>query len=168
MKRIITSIFLAALSVTSIFALDKVEGFWKSVDESGKVTAIWKVYQKNNKLFGEIVTVPGQSDATIASACTGTYKDFPVSGDVSKMTVVNTPFIYGLSMKTQGQWEGGNIIDPKEGKLYKCKITFREQDGKKYKTDTLEMRGEIGLGIGRSQFWERIQESEIDSFRFKG
>lgn len=168
MRKLVSFCLIALISFTSLYAADNVEGFWKSVDEEGKVTAIWKIYQKSNVLYGEIVTVPGQSDATVASACNSTYKDFPVKGDVGKMTVVGTPFIYGLSMKSAGQWQNGNIIDPKDGKLYKCKITFRAQDGKKYKTDVLEMRGEIGLGIGRSQYWERIDEKEIDAHRFKG
>ncbi|HOC29388.1 MAG TPA: DUF2147 domain-containing protein [Treponemataceae bacterium] len=169
MKKLAALCLVAAFAAAGLSAADKVEGYWKSIDETtGKVTAIWKIYQKDSKLFGEIVTVPGQSDATIASAATGNYKDFPVSGDVSKMTVVNTPFIFNLKMKSAGQWEGGNIIDPKDGKMYKCKIVFRAKDGKKYKTDVLEMRGEIGLGIGRSQYWEKCEESEIDQYRFKG
>lgn len=169
MKKLVALCLVAAFAVAGLSAADKVEGFWKSIDETtGKVTAVWKIYQKDGKLFGEIVTVPNQSDSTIATACKSSYPDFPVKGDVSKMTVVNTPFIFNLKMKNAGQWEGGNIIDPKDGKIYKCKINFRAKDGKKYKTDVLEMRGEIGMGIGRSQFWEKCEESEIDQYRFKG
>lgn len=167
MKKILLTSLLAFLCIASLVAADKVEGYWKSVDEEGKATAVWKIYQKNNILFGEIVVVPGQSDSKIASGCKSSYKDFPLSGDVSKMTVINTPFIYGLKMKSPGQWEGGNIIDPKEGKLYKCKITFRAEDGSKYKTDILEMRGEIGFGIGRSQYWERSSAEAAENLRIK-
>ena len=165
MKRLATLCFLAVFGVSLLAAADKVEGFWKSVDETGKTTAAWKIYQKDAKLYGEIVTVPGQSDSKIADACLPSYKGFPVSGDVNKMTVVNTPFIFGLSMKKEGQWEGGNIIDPKDGKMYKCKIAFRAADGKKYPTDVLEMRGEIGMGLGRSQYWVRTTEAEIAALR---
>jgi len=165
MKRVITLCFLAVFDLCAVSAADKVEGFWKSIDETGKVTAAWNIYQKDGVLFGKIVTVPGQSDAKIADACLPSYKGFPVPGEVNKMTVVNTPFIYGLKMKSEGVWQGGNIIDPKEGKLYQCKITFRAADGKKYKNDMLEMRGEIGLGIGRSQLWERSSEAEIETLR---
>jgi len=165
LKRLATLCFLAVFGVSLLAAADKVEGFWKSVDETGKTTAAWKIYQKDAKLYGEIVTVPGQSDSKIADACLPSYKGFPVSGDVNKMTVVNTPFIFGLSMKKEGQWEGGNIIDPKDGKMYKCKIAFRAADGKKYPTDVLEMRGEIGMGLGRSQYWVRTTEAEIAALR---
>lgn len=165
MKRLITVCCFALFGLVTLAAQDKVEGFWKSVDEAGKTTAAWKIYQKDAVLFGEIITVPGQSDAKLADKCLPSYKGFPVVGEVNKMTVVKTPFIYGLKMKSPGKWEGGNIIDPKEGKLYQCKINFRAADGKKYKTDVLEMRGEIGLGIGRSQFWVRTTEAEIETLR---
>lgn len=168
MKKLLALCVMAVLAVSALSAADKVEGFWKSIDEkTGKVTAAWHIYEKDGKLFGVILTVPTQKDSTIADTCKSSYKDFPVSGDVSKMTVVNTPFIYGLKMKSTGQWEDGNIIDPKDGKLYKCKITFRPADSKKYKSDMLEMRGEIGMGIGRSQLWERTNEDEIESLRMK-
>lgn len=81
------------------------------------------------------------------------------------MTVVGTPWIWGLTQKSAGQWAGGNIIDPADGKVYKCKITFRAADGKKFKEDTLEMRGEIGMGIGRSQFWKRSTPEDIDQIQ---
>lgn len=57
------------------------------------------------------------------------------------------------------------FIDPNDGKMYKCKITFRAKDGKKYVQDTLEMRGEIGLGIGRSQFWVRTTKEDASALR---
>jgi uncharacterized protein (DUF2147 family) len=162
MKKLATLVILAVFSVGMLAAADKVEGLWKSIDEKdGKVTATWKIYQKNGTLFGEIINVPNQADTTLAVNCKGPYKDFPVPGDVSKMTVINTPFIFGLKMKTPGQWEGGNIIDPGDGKMYKCKVTYRPADGKKFKTENLEMRGEIGMGIGRSQFWERATDTEV-------
>ena len=165
MKRLATLCFLALFAFGTLSAADKVEGFWKSIDETGKTTAAWKIYQKDAVLYGEIITVPGQADSKIAESCLPSYKGFPISGDVSKMTVVNTPFIFGLKMKAPGQWESGNIIDPKDGKMYKCKIVFHAADNKKYKTDALEMRGEIGMGIGKSQLWERTNEAEIASLR---
>ncbi|MFQ3547325.1 MAG: DUF2147 domain-containing protein [Termitinemataceae bacterium] len=155
--------FVAAVAV--VFAADPVEGLWKSVDEQGVATAFWKIYEKNGVLYGEILKAIGKPDDQIATACKPSYKNFPISGEVNKMKVIGTPWIYGLKKKAVGQWEGGNIIDPGKGDLYQCKITFRPADGKKYKTDVLEMRGEIGLGIGRSQFWLRTTEAEIASAR---
>lgn len=160
MKKIIfVCLMLLAFSFT--WAQDVVEGYWKSVDESGVITAGWKIYQKDGLLYGEIVKVPGQAEGTLASECKGPYKDFPIAGDTSKMTVINVPWIFGLLPVKPGSWANGNIIDPNDGKMYKCKITFKAKDGKKYLEDTLEMRGEIGLGIGRSQYWKKSSLEEI-------
>jgi uncharacterized protein (DUF2147 family) len=81
------------------------------------------------------------------------------------MTVVGTPWIFGLAMDRPGQWSHGNIIDPESGNLYQCKISFHAADGNRYKHDTLEMRGEIGLGIGRSQFWRRTTREQAAALR---
>ncbi len=169
MKKLVASLVMAALCVMALAAEDAALGLWKSIDEkTGKVTAYWRVYEADGVLLGEILTVPNQSDETIAKDCKASYKDFPVPGEVNKMTVVKTPFIFGLRKKAPGQWANGSIIDPKDGKIYKCKITFHAADGKDYAEDTLEMRGEIGLGIGRSQYWKRTTEEEIRENRFTG
>ncbi len=162
MKKALIVFAAFALCAFAAAAADPVEGFWKSVDEkTGEATAFWKIYDKGGVLYGEIVKIVGKSDDTIATEAKSSYKGFPVQGDVSKMRVVGTPWIYGLSKKSEGEWAGGSIVDPKKGDLYKCKIAFRKADGKKFPQDVLEMRGEIGLGIGRSQFWQRVSESEI-------
>jgi uncharacterized protein (DUF2147 family) len=79
------------------------------------------------------------------------------------MPVIGTPWIYGLTRDKTGQWSGGRLINVEDGSIYKCKIMYRPGDGKKYQTDTLEMRGEIGLGIGRSQFWRKTTRQHASS-----
>jgi uncharacterized protein (DUF2147 family) len=47
-------------------------------------------------------------------------------------------------------YEGGKVLDPKNGKSYQCKISL---DGK----DKLIVRGYIGISLfGRSQTWVRF------------
>ena len=148
------------------FAADPVEGYWISMDEkSGKATAGWEIYTVGNQLFGKILSVADHPQAEKASKCKDSYAGFPVQGKVSEMTVVGTPWIFNLTMDKAGNWSGGQIIDPNDGKMYKCKITFRPLDGKKYSKDTLEMRGEIGLGIGRSQYWQKATKDEASALR---
>jgi uncharacterized protein (DUF2147 family) len=149
------------------FAADPVEGFWISWDEkTGKATAGWEIYNTGGKLFGKILSLADKAQNIKADKCKDTYKDFPVAGKVNEMNVVGTPFIFGLTVDKQpGSWSGGNIIDPEDGKMYKCKITYRPADGKKFLVETLEMRGEIGLGIGRSQFWRRATQAEASGLR---
>lgn len=149
--------------IQGIFAQDPVFGLWKSIDENtNKVTGIWKIYEKNGTLFGEMVMTLGHYPDEAAKSCKSSYKGFPKAGNVNKMPLVGTPFIYNLIKKSEGSWYKGYIINPANGKHYNCKIIFRKADGKKYKVDTLEMRGEIGLGIGRSQYWLKTTQDEAD------
>jgi uncharacterized protein (DUF2147 family) len=57
----------------------------------------------------------------------------------------------GLKYAGNGEFEGGTIYDPNNGKTYKAKAT---QTG----PDTIEARGYIGISlIGKSQTWKRIE-----------
>lgn len=146
----------------SLFANEIVEGLWKSIDEEGVVTGIWKIYVKDSKLYGELQYVPNEDSTTIASSCRESYKEFPLTGKVNEMPLLGTPFIYKLEKKSDYEWRNGYIIDPANGKYYWCKIKFHKAGTKKYKVDTLEMRGEISWGLGRSQYWVSVTQAELD------
>ena len=166
MKKIVlfTAIFLFTFGVC--FGADFAEGFWISYDEkSGKATAGWEIYTVGDKLYGKPLSVADHPQDVTAYKCKDSYAGFPVAGKVSQMIVVGTPWIFGLTMNRPGVWSGGNVIDPDSGTMYKCRITYHATDGNKYKVDTLEMRGEIGLGIGRSQFWRKCTRAEASAIR---
>ena len=167
MKKIIPLFFVFLFISASAFAADPVEGYWVSWDEkTGKATAGWEIYLVGDKLFGRILSVAGFPQDVKASNCKESYKGFNVPGKVNEMTVVGTPWIFDLTNDKQGVWSGGSIIDPDGGSMYKCKITFHlAGSGRRYTVDTLEMRGEIGLGIGRSQYWQRGTRQEASSLR---
>jgi uncharacterized protein (DUF2147 family) len=152
---LITAFFI---SVPFGFALDPVEGYWDSIDDkTNEVTAKWHIYADGNTLFGKIVFLVGFDPEIKADLCKGPYENFPVTGDTSSMTIVGTPWIYGLKLKSAGVWTKGNIVDPNDGKLYGCEITYHAPNGKKYLAPTLEMRGKIGP-FGRSQFWRKSEQ----------
>lgn len=146
-----------------VFATDPVIGYWVSYDdESGKAEAGWQIWEQNGKLYGKIVSLIGKSKDEKATGAKGRgpYEGFPQAGKLEDMTVIGTTWIYDLQKKSEGNWEKGFIVDPKNGKRYKCKIVFHKADGNKYKKDTLQMRGEIGAGIGRNQWWLASTEAE--------
>lgn len=156
MKKTAVFFGLAFLLTGFCFAADPVEGYWLSVDDqTGRVTAGWEIYQEGGKLYGKVLSTAEHGQDVKAVFCRESYRDFPVAGKVNQMTVVGTPWIFGLVREQEGRWSNGNVIDPTDGNIYKCKITYHPADGKKFMTDTLEMRGEIGLGIGRSQYWRK-------------
>lgn len=156
---------LMVMTAALCFAKDPCEGYWISVDEkTGKPTAGWEItVDANGILSGKIVHNAVQPDDVLAydTKGKGPYDDFPVKGDMSKMTVVGTTWIYNMKKDSEGKWSGGRIVNPQDGNRYKCKITFHKAgESKKYPVDTLEMRGELGAGIGRSQFWKAATKEE--------
>lgn len=120
-------------------------GRWRTIDdETGKERSIVRISQVNGEMQAvveKIFDLPGDDPAHLCKFCLAERKDKPVIG----MTIM-----WGMQMKTDTKYDGGSILDPNNGKTYRCKMTLLEQ-GKK-----LEVRGYIGISlIGRSQIWLR-------------
>lgn len=124
-------------------------GTWKQVDDvTGKVKSIIQISETNGELQGTVTQLLNRSAADVArdgehakcTKCDGARKDQPIEG----MTIM-----WGVS-KDGDVWDGGKILDPKSGKIYKVKLTL-EDGGQK-----LDVHGYIGFALlGRSQTWER-------------
>ncbi|MBR4372860.1 MAG: DUF2147 domain-containing protein [Treponema sp.] len=167
MKKIIALLAALLVSVTSVFAVDPSVGLWKSIDDkTGKITAIWNIYEKNNMLFGTIAAVVDNPQDVIASACKKSYKDFPVAGNVNEMKTVGTPWIYNMKRESEGSWSKGSIIDPGSGKMYGCVIKYlsagQKNKGFTAKEPTLAMAGTFGP-IKVFQYWVRASEADVAS-----
>ncbi|MDR2258596.1 MAG: DUF2147 domain-containing protein [Treponema sp.] len=164
MCKFVTGICLFFLMGGFCFALDPAEGYWLSVDDkTGKTTAGWEIYQEEGKLYGKVLSTAEHAPDVRAERCKESYPGFPVPGKVNQMIVTGTPWIFGLTRQGEGRWGNGNVIDPTDGNMYKCRITYHPADGTRFTEDTLEMRGEIGLGIGRSQFWRKTNRETAAS-----
>lgn len=121
-------------------------GLWKTIDDDTKeAVSFVRVWIENGQLFGKIeklIRKPGQDPNPLCVKCTGEKKDKPWTG----MTIV-----WGLTQE-DGTWAGGHILDPDNGKTYKCKLKV-EDGGQK-----LAVRGYIGISLlGRTQTWLRAE-----------
>jgi uncharacterized protein (DUF2147 family) len=119
-------------------------GLWKTIDdESGQVKSQVRIWEHKGILYGKIVKlVNPDTPNPVCSKCEGMKKNQPIEG---------MQIIWGLKKSDSNWWEGGKILDPKNGKKYRCKL--RPIDGGK----RLEVRGFIGISLlGRSQTWYRI------------
>lgn len=119
-------------------------GLWKTIDDaSGKPAALIRISENKGELQGKIEKLfraPDEDQNPKCVACTDARKDQPIVG----MTIVS-----GLK-KSGDEYTGGEILDPKNGKIYKSKLSVRE-GGRK-----LEVRGYVGVPMfGRSQVWLR-------------
>ncbi len=134
------------LFITSIFYAQNqsVLGKWKTIDdETGKAKAIIDIYEKSGKIYGKVVTIiEEEHKGDLCVNCSGEDKNKPIVGMV---------IIKGLSREGNNEYGSGKILDPKNGKIYKCFIQLEEKD-------KLKVRGYIGFSIlGRTQFWYRVK-----------
>jgi uncharacterized protein (DUF2147 family) len=122
-------------------------GKWKTVDDrTGKVRSLVAIWEEGGKLFGKIEKLidpdPNRPPNPLCIHCIGELKDKPVVG---------LRILWDLK-KDGDQWSGGKVLDPENGKSYRC-IVAVEEGGKK-----LKVRGFIGFSlIGRTQYWTREQ-----------
>ncbi len=141
MKKILLTFSLIALTVISASAQDVI-GKWKTMDdETGEAKSIVEIYKNNGKIYGKVVEIlnPAKKDAT-CTECPGADKGKPILGLV---------IIKNLE-KDGDEYNDGTIMDPNNGKVYKCYI---ELDG----PNKLDVRGYIGFSLlGRTQTWTRV------------
>lgn len=133
-------------SVQAQEALDSPVGVWRNIDDvSGKAKALIRITETNGVLSGKIERLfrgPTEDQNPKCTKCDDANKDQPILGMV---------ILSGLK-KEGGEYTGGDILDPDNGKHYKSKLKL-EEGGKK-----LNVRGYIGFSwIGRSQTWLREQ-----------
>ncbi|QIE24186.1 hypothetical protein SBC1_20790 [Caballeronia sp. SBC1] len=144
--RILLAGALLASAATSMAQAASPTGLWQTIDDkTGQPKALVQIVQDGDgTLTGKILTGLGSNDDPNrrCTACTDSRKDQLMKG----MTIIN-------GMKADGDtWDGGQILDPENGKLYKCKMHL-DDGGQK-----LVVRGYIGFSLlGRSQTWIRQQ-----------
>ncbi|PQB04551.1 DUF2147 domain-containing protein [Aureitalea marina] len=141
MKKIVLLSLSVLLYATSWS--QEVVGQWKTIDDnSGEARSIVEIYEDEGLVYGKIVQLldPSKAEA-VCEQCSGADKDQPVVGLV---------IIKGLEADGD-EYNGGKILDPESGKLYKCYIALED-------TDRLKVRGYIGFSaLGRTQYWHRVK-----------
>lgn len=121
-------------------------GLWETIDDkSGKPGGLVRIELVEGYYQGRIEKIfpePGEDPDPKCVKCEGPRRNQPVIGLI---------FMWGLT-KEGDQYQGGEILDPKTGKIYRAKLNL-EDGGKK-----LNVRGFIGFSLlGRTQVWYRQQ-----------
>ena len=144
-RRFLLILLLSSASIPA-YAADASSpvGVWRTIDDkSCKEKSLVRITEVNGEFRGTIEKLfrePHEDQNPNCEKCTGDKKNKPVIG-----------MVIMTGLKHDGEmYSGGEILDPANGKTYKCK-TWLEDKGKK-----LHVRGFIGMALlGRTQVWVR-------------
>ena len=141
-----TAVFASALLLHALaFAQATPVGLWKTIDDDTKQEkSLVRIGEAGGVFSGKIEKLldPARQEAR-CDKCSDDRKDQPVLG----MTILRN---MKQSSDDPGIWEGGNIVDPNNGKVYRARL--KPVDGGK----RMELRGYIGP-FYRTQVWTRVE-----------
>ena len=144
-----SSLALAILMLTwSAYAADLSPlGLWRTIDDNtGQARGLVRIREVNGQYEGKVEKIfpkSGEPQNPNCEKCDGSRRNQPVMG----MTI-----LWGLT-KQGDEYQGGEILDPENGKVYRARMKLIDNGQK------LDVRGFIGFSLfGRSQIWLREGE----------
>jgi len=143
MQRCILTLAVGLASVLTLPALAAdAAGRWRTIDdETGQPKSIVEITRADDGVYrGTIIELlnPSRPNPT-CDKCSDDRKDQPITG---------MEIIRNMRAGSDGNYSGGTILKPDEGKVYRSKMKLIDDD-------TLEVSGCV-LFICRSQTWQRV------------
>lgn len=140
MKKILQILAVTFFIGNSAIGQDIVIGKWKTIDDStGEPRSIVDVYERGGKVYGKITKLyrkPGEDPDPVCDDCETDNPRF-------MKKIIGMEIMEGL-VKDDQEYGGGFILDPENGKIYRCKIWVEDNQ--------LKVRGYIGP-FYRTQNW---------------
>lgn len=119
-------------------------GKWKTIDdETGQPKSIVEIFERDGKFYGRIdslIRKPGEDPDPVCDKC-------PDDDPRKDQKVLGMEIIKDMQLDDD-EYSGGTILDPKKGKVYRCKLWI--EDG------NLKVRGYIAF-LYRTQTWYRVK-----------
>ena len=123
-------------------------GAWKTIDDATKKEkSVVRIVDNGGVYSGRIEKLleTTMSPDAVCKECTDDRKDKPVVG----LLIIRN---MKQSADDKSVYEGGDILDPANGKVYKAKMKLVDNGSK------LEVRGFVGISLlGRTQTWVRAE-----------
>jgi uncharacterized protein (DUF2147 family) len=153
MKKILAGIVIFMFVVVFFSVTAKAQntftGTWRTIadegPDKGKAKAHIEIFEKNGLYFGKIIKLLLKPQDTLCDKCVGDLKNKPVVGMINMQDMKKSG---KLDEELGDEYAGGTIMDPDNGKTYKCKMWV--------KGDVLTTRGYIGFFYRTGQ-WFRVK-----------
>ncbi|NCI51089.1 DUF2147 domain-containing protein [Sediminibacterium roseum] len=145
MKKILLSI-CCIFSLACAFAAtgaDDILGYWLSQNGQAQI----QVYKEGDKYFGKIIWLKVPDDPKRG----GPKKDYNNPDPALRDKPILGSTILRDFKFNDGEWTGGRVYDPQNGKEYKCYLKLKD-------AKTMSMRGYVGVSLlGRTEIWTRVK-----------
>lgn len=143
MRALLVVFFLCSVAVMASAQTSPI-GKWKTIDdESGEPKSIIEITERGGKLFGKIVKLFRKANEDQDPVC----EDCEQNDPRYKKKIIGMEILEGLRKEGDG-YEGGSILDPANGKVYRCKIWLEGE--------ILKVRGYWGPFF-RTQSWHKAE-----------
>lgn len=134
-----TSIVFLLLS-SAVFAQKDIIGKWKTIDDStNEPRSIVEIVERDGLVYGKIVKLFRKAGEDPDPICDECATDDPRYNK----KVIGMEIIVGMK-KNGTEFSGGNILDPENGRVYRCTLWTED--------NTLKVRGYWGPFF-RTQTW---------------
>ena len=130
-------LIILMMGLVHAHADQSVLGLWQTIDdETGEAKSIVEITERNGRLYGKVVDLLTKPKDSLCKEC----KD-----ELHMQPIMGMEILADLE-KDGDKYSDGKILDPANGKTYRCKLWL--EDGK------LQVRGYIGFFF-RTQTWSR-------------
>ena len=138
MKLLLPILFQALLSYAQP---PSILGKWTTVDDaSGEEKSIIEIFERNGQVYGKIVKIFTTEDPDpICDKCTE-------DDQRHRKKIIGMEIIQNMQ-KDANEYSQGTILDPENGRIYRCRL-WTEADG-------LKVRGYWGP-FYRTQTWKKV------------
>jgi uncharacterized protein (DUF2147 family) len=148
LQRLAVACLLGGAALSSIAQSASPVGVWKTIDDATKKEkSLVRIVESNGVYTGKVDKLldPDTPKDAVCKDCSDERKDKPILG----MTIIRN---MKQSSDDKNVFDGGDILDPNNGKVYKSKMKLVDNGAR------LDVRGYIGLPLlGRTQTWIRVE-----------